>query len=111
MVKRRGGFGLLDEAPHAILILGEFGRQQLERDLAVEPCIFGQVNLAHPARAEFGDNAVMRQIGVCRKAHSNLFSNSIFARSSCSARLSSASVGRYSLYLEAKIWRLSASSV
>jgi hypothetical protein len=49
------GYRLLFEAPHAVVILCELRREQLERDLAVESLIFGQMNLAHAARADLLD--------------------------------------------------------
>ena len=37
----------------------EMGRQKLEPHSAPQPCVGGQVDFAHPARAEWGDDAVL----------------------------------------------------
>ena len=59
MIERGGGARFLLEAPHAISIGSELFGQQLERDLATEPRVFGQIDLAHPARAELLCDAVV----------------------------------------------------
>ena len=46
------------EAAHSLGVAGELGGQQLERDLAPEPRIFGQIDLAHPTRAEWREYLV-----------------------------------------------------
>jgi hypothetical protein len=50
---------LLLEAAHASGVPAELCGQQLERDLSAELRIFSQVDFAHPAHAEFGEDAVM----------------------------------------------------
>ena len=60
MVESGGSFGFLYETPHPIGICGEFTWQQLKRYFAIESSVLGQVHFSHPARAEFFDNAVMR---------------------------------------------------
>jgi len=42
----------LHKSPHAILIGGEVGRKNLERNLPIEFGVLGQVHLAHPACAD-----------------------------------------------------------
>ena len=50
--------GLLLEAPQAIAVSGESGRQNLDRNPAVQARILRPVHLAHPARAKEGDDLV-----------------------------------------------------
>lgn len=51
VVERRGGTRLLLEPARAVGVGRESGCQQLERHLAPQPPVFGEVNLAHPASA------------------------------------------------------------
>ncbi len=51
MIKRGSRARLLIEAPHSLLIRGNLGRQKLQRDFAMQPRVFGQINLAHPTLA------------------------------------------------------------
>jgi len=64
MIQRRSGLGFLDEAAHAIFVCSNVGGQNLESDFAIELCIFRQIHFAHPARAEFGEDAVVRDGGL-----------------------------------------------
>ena len=50
------GFAL--EPRQALLVRGEFGRQDLDRDLAVEPGVGRAVDLPHPALAQLGGDLV-----------------------------------------------------
>jgi hypothetical protein len=59
MVERRGGPGFLHETANAVRIARQFGRQQLDRDPAMQACVFGQIDLAHAAGAQLGDDAVV----------------------------------------------------
>jgi myo-inositol-1(or 4)-monophosphatase len=52
MVQRRGRAGLALEAADALLVLGEAHRQELERHLAPQTVVLGEINLAHAAGAE-----------------------------------------------------------
>ena len=52
MTKRRGRLSFLNKAPHPILICGDIGRQNLQRDFAIELCILREEHLAHTARAD-----------------------------------------------------------
>ena len=60
MVQGRSSLGFALEAVQSLRILGQFIRQELEGDKAAEFYIFGLVDDAHPATAEFFDNAVVR---------------------------------------------------
>ncbi len=52
MVQRRGRAGFLLEARQPLGIRRELLRQDLDRDLAAEPRVAGQPDLAHAAGAE-----------------------------------------------------------
>src|SRR5215813_532360 len=52
VVEPGGGFGLLYKAAQAVDVLRELRRQQLERDLAFEARVQGEVDFAHPALAQ-----------------------------------------------------------
>lgn len=55
----RDRFGLTLKAFGATGMRGELGRQDFERDLALEPNVLGQVDLPHPAGAQpVGDPVV-----------------------------------------------------
>jgi hypothetical protein len=68
------GPGLLLEAAHTVGVLREFRRQKFERDSAAQIQVLGQVDFAHPARAELGKNPVMRD---CLRDHATIASTSI----------------------------------
>ena len=59
MVERRGGARFLFEAAQPVSIFGKRGGQNLDGDFAVEPCVTRAVDLAHPARAELGGDAIV----------------------------------------------------
>src|SRR5438552_3020682 len=59
MVEGGGGASFLFKTAHAFSLASDLGRQQFERDFTVQTRVFGQVNFAHPARAEFVQDAVM----------------------------------------------------
>lgn len=67
MIQGGGRLPLLNEAAHATLVSSERGRQDFERDFAIEAGVFGQINFTHPARAEFRQDAVMRDGCVGQK--------------------------------------------
>ena len=52
MIELARGAGFLLESSEAIFILGKRGRQDLDRDVALEPHIPCTIDLAHRARAE-----------------------------------------------------------
>ena len=58
MIEGRCRARFLLKAIHSLTILGELSRQKLERYLATEPRVLGQVNLSHPARAEQRENLI-----------------------------------------------------
>src|SRR5690349_17051217 len=64
MIKRGCGLRLLDKAPHTILIRSEVWRKELQSYFAIKFRVVRQIDFTHSARAEFRDNAVMRQNGV-----------------------------------------------
>ena len=52
MAEGGGGFCLQYESPEPVFVGNELGQQQLERDLAIQAGVFGQVDFTHAARAE-----------------------------------------------------------
>ena len=56
MVERRSGLGFFSETLQAFGILREQRRQQLKRDFAMQPFVFGQIDFAHAARAQQRNN-------------------------------------------------------
>jgi hypothetical protein len=52
MIQARGGKGFLLKTAQAFFVFGNTFRQNFERDFTPQFCIFGKINLAHPARAE-----------------------------------------------------------
>ena len=57
----RNGARLLRKALRTILVSGNFGRQDLERHSPAQfRCVLREIDLAHPTRANFGNDAVMR---------------------------------------------------
>ena len=59
-IERSRGFRFTSETLHPLTIRCEVCGQNLQRDLAIEFRIPRQIHLAHPARADFRDDAVMR---------------------------------------------------
>jgi hypothetical protein len=59
MVECRSGFGFGEEPLPSVWIARHVGWQELDRRLAVEPCVFRQEHFPHPARAEPGGDAVV----------------------------------------------------
>ena len=58
VIERRRGPRLVLEAPHRVGVARERGPEQLERDLAAELGILGQVDLTHTAAADERDHVV-----------------------------------------------------
>ena len=52
---------LLLEAPDAGGVFGETGRQDFDRDLAVKPRVFREIDFSHPARADLGNDSIVRE--------------------------------------------------
>src|SRR5437762_6014087 len=61
MVQRGGGAGLLFEAREAVAIVGDPGRQDLDRDLASELRVPGLPDLSHASGAERREDFVRAQ--------------------------------------------------
>src|SRR6267378_1583720 len=64
MVQRRSGSRLLHKALHSIRVSSNISGQNLQRNFAIKFRVLGQINLAHPACADLGDDAVMRERGI-----------------------------------------------
>jgi hypothetical protein len=69
VIERGGGLRFLLEAAHTLGIRRQFSRQQFERDFALEARVFGQPDLAHPARAEWGKNFIRSKLCSGLNAH------------------------------------------
>ncbi len=52
MIERRGRRRLLFEAAHPILVQSELGRQDFQRDFAIQARVLSEVDFAHPTCAE-----------------------------------------------------------
>ena len=59
MIERRSGFGLGQEPLPAVRIVRQIRRQELDRRLPVETCVFRQEHFPHPACAEPGGDAIV----------------------------------------------------
>jgi hypothetical protein len=60
VVQRRGGARFAQEALHRLRLVGAILRQELERHLARELHVFGEIDHAHAARAERVEDAIVR---------------------------------------------------
>ena len=60
MIESRGGLGLTSKSRQRLCISGHFVRQELERDETVQSRVFGFVDHAHAAAAQFFENPVVR---------------------------------------------------
>src|ERR1044071_507801 len=60
MIELEDGAGFLLKAQQIVFVFGDVRRQNLQSNLAPGSRVFGQINFAHPARAELFDNTVMR---------------------------------------------------
>jgi len=59
VVQRRRSLGLALKAGKSLRVAGNFFRQEFEGNEAMQPCVFGLVNHAHAATAEFFDDPIM----------------------------------------------------
>ena len=59
VIERRDGFGFPCESAATRCVNGQLRRQDLERDLAIESCVFRQIDLAHPTGANRLDDPVV----------------------------------------------------
>ena len=69
VVQRREGMGFACEARQPIGIAGEGVRKDLQRDVAIEPCVTGPEHLAHAAFPNPADDFVDPDTGACGKRH------------------------------------------
>ncbi len=60
MIECGGSLGLPSKSRQRLCISGHFVRQKLERDETVQPRVFGFVDHAHAAAAQFFENPVVR---------------------------------------------------
>ena len=67
MIERGSGGGLLLEAAHSIPISSNLGRQDLQRDFAMQPQIFRQINFAHAPFAEQRADLITIDASIGRK--------------------------------------------
>ena len=73
MIELRRGLSLAEQPPAASTIsacriarfVGAVGQEKLERDASIEREIFGGVDFAHPALADAGLHAVVRELFAC----------------------------------------------
>ena len=59
MIERRDAPRFPLKALQTVFVPRKPGRDNLERELAAEPQILGEIHLAHPARPEVGQNAIV----------------------------------------------------
>src|SRR3979409_31392 len=67
MIERCGGPGLLPKAPHTLLIRGKTGRQDFDRDFAIQLRVFCQIDLTHATGAKLRADLVTAEYCACRK--------------------------------------------
>ena len=58
VIERGRGTRLVLEAAQALGVASHIRRQDLDGDVAAEPAVAGTIDLAHPAAADHGNNAV-----------------------------------------------------
>ncbi len=63
VVEAGGDLGLADEALPERVIIGELGTEDLQRDLAAQPDVLGQVDDRHPTAADHPHHAMPRELG------------------------------------------------
>jgi GMP synthase PP-ATPase subunit len=61
MVQRRRRPGFTDEPGLAVLVVGDVGRQDFQRDAAAEADVLSEIHLAHTALAEGTENLVVSE--------------------------------------------------
>jgi hypothetical protein len=62
MIEGGSGLGFAFEAREGLRVAGDFGREKFESYEAVEICVFGFVDDAHPAAAQFFEDAIVRDV-------------------------------------------------
>ena len=70
MVERGDGARLALEAGARIGIASDLGRQDLDRDRAIEARVAGSVDLAHAARADLGGHFIRAEASARTERHS-----------------------------------------
>jgi len=99
MVDRRGQLRLTQEAVAERFVLGEAGSEELQRDLPLQPQIFGQVDHAHAAPAEQRLDPVAGEFGAYARVVAH-----VHVRSSLSA--SPRTIGGHGGVCEARVTAL-----
>ena len=69
MIERAGRTRFLFEAVHAVGEFGERRRQDFDRDVAADAGVMRAIHLAHPARADAGDDLVGAESGSWLQGH------------------------------------------
>src|SRR2546423_1915794 len=67
MIECGSGSGFLLEAAHSILIRSDCGRKNLQRDLAMQPHVFRQIDFAHATSAEQRANLIVVEPSIGSK--------------------------------------------
>ena len=63
------GAGNLDRRAHQLGVRGEVGREDLDRDDAIEARVLRAIDLSHPSRAERSEDLVRTESGAGFKRH------------------------------------------
>ena len=63
MVEAGGDLGFADESLPERVVVGELGTEHLQRDLAAQPDVLGQVDDRHPAAADHPDHSMSGELG------------------------------------------------
>ena len=61
MIQRGRGLGFAQQVPAGVVVIAAVGRQELDRDVALERQVAGQVHVAHTAAPQQTDDAVVPQ--------------------------------------------------
>ena len=69
MTQRRGGAGFLLEPREPVRLRGDFGRQHLHRDAAIQLSIAREIHLPHAARAKQANNLETAELRAGRQRH------------------------------------------
>jgi len=67
VIERGEDFRFALKSSHALAIVGDVGRQDLQRDLAFQLHIAGARHLAHAAFAQFGDDFIGADLSTLLK--------------------------------------------
>jgi len=73
MIERRRGLRFAHEPIQFVLVFAEILIEKLDRYLTIEFRVFGQINLTHPTRPEFRDDAVVSDLGIWLQRLSQYF--------------------------------------